>query len=187
MPTHNLNIQNCRAGRGDWRLQQMNVHVNEAWYAGNLTTGGTVIAQDALRCRNIAHPEGGAGYVIHVHCKLNLMDGTTFSSGVFASIPRSSMFFRTLTEKPLDVLDSIEFIDKTKIPRFNSFIALPNEEESVQEENTELLMNVSNIVGTPYASIDENGNAVASYEELLKLALKEIKELKERVIILEGK
>lgn len=187
MPTHNLNIQNCRAGRGDWRLQQMNVHVNEAWYAGNLTAGGTVIAQDALRCRNIAHPEGGAGYVIHVHCKLNLMDGTTFSSGVFASVPRSSMFFRTLTEKPLDVLDSIEFIDKTKTPRFNLFMSLPNEEEAIQEENTELLMDVSNIVGTPYASIDENGSAIASYEELLKLALKEIKGLKERVIILEGK
>lgn len=178
MPTSNLHIQNCRAGRGDWRLQEVTVHANESWFAGNVTSGGTVIAQDALRCRNIAHPEGGAGYVINVHCKLNLMDGTTFRSGVFAAVPKSVMFLRTLSEKPLDILDSIEFINKSKAPRFNSFIALPNQEDEVKEENTELLMDVSNIIGTPYATIDESGNVVASYEELLKLALKEIKELK---------
>lgn len=183
MPTNKLVIQSAQWGFVKERLDEIIVHSNESWFAGNVTAGGTLIAQDALRCRNIAHPEGGAGYVIHVHCKLNLMDGTTFSSGVFASVPRSSMFFRTLTEKPLDVLDSIEFIDKTKMPRFNSLTALPNE----TEENSELLMDVSNVVGTPYASIDENGNAVASYEELLKLALKEIKELKNEVNILKEK
>lgn len=187
MPTNKLVIQSAQWGFVKERLDEIIVHSNESWFAGNITAGGTVIAQDALRCRNIAHPEGGAGYTINVHAKLNLMDGTTFSTGVFASIPRSSMFFRTLAEKPLDILDSIEFIDKTKMPRFNSLIALPNEEEAIQEENTELLMDVSNIVGTPYASIDENGSAIASYEELLKLALKEIKELKNEVSILKEK
>ena len=187
MPTNKLVIQSAQWGFVKERLDEIIVHSNESWFAGNVTAGGTVIAQDALRCRNIAHPEGGAGYVIHVHAKLNLMDGTTFSSGVFAAIPRSAMFFRTLSEKTVDILDSIEFIDKSKAPRFNSFIALPSQEDEVKEGNTELLMDVSNVVGTPYATIDESGNAVASYEELLKLALKEIKELKNEVSILKEK
>lgn len=179
MPTSRLIIQSNQKPR----LDRMDILVQEFWVGGNINTNHSLIAEDAVKCRNISHPEGGAGNVVNVDAKLNLIGGTTFSAGVFASVPRSSMFFRTLTEKPLDVLDSIEFIDKTKMPRFNSLTALPNE----TEENSELLMDVSNVVGTPYASIDENGNAVASYEELLKLALKEIKELKNEVNILKEK
>lgn len=179
MPTSRLIIQSNQKPR----LDRMDILVQEFWVGGNINTNHSLIAEDAVKCRNISHPEGGAGNVINVDAKLNLIGGTTFSTGVFASVPRSSMFFRTLAEKPLDVLDSIEFIDKTKMPRFNSLTALPNE----TEENSELLMDVSNVVGTPYASIDENGNAVASYEELLKLALKEIKELKNEVNILKEK
>ncbi|MGL5651217.1 MAG: phage tail spike protein [Paraclostridium sp.] len=183
MPTSRLIIQSNQKPR----LDRMDILVQEFWVGGNINTNHSLIAEDAVKCRNISHPEGGAGNVINVDAKLNLIGGTTFSAGVFASAPMSLMFFRTLSEKPLDILDSIEFIDKTKMPRFNSLIALPNEEEAIQEENTELLMDVSNIVGTPYASIDEKGSAIASYEELLKLALKEIKELKNEVSILKEK
>lgn len=183
MPTNRLIIQSNQKPR----LDRIDIQVQEFWVGGNINTNHSLIAEDAVKCRNISHPEGGAGNVINVDAKLNLIGGTTFSAGVFASAPMSLMFFRALSEKPVDILDSIEFIDKSKAPRFNSFIALPSQEDEVKEENTELLMDVSNIVGTPYASIDENGNAVASYEELLKLALKEIKELKNEVNILKEK
>lgn len=173
MPTNKLIIQSAQWGFVKERLDEVVVHTHKAWIAGDVQAGGTLIAEDALRCRNIAHPEGGAGYVVHVHCKLNLMDGTTFSSGVFASNINMMRAYENTVKTPMDILNSINFIDNSTKYKTASI--------SSESSNSGLLMDVGNIIGTPYADVDENGNPNASYEELLKLALLQIKECSKEI------
>lgn len=139
---------------------------------GTLNTG-------TLRTSNIAHQNGNQGYVIVVHSTLQLNGGVINPSGVTYTAPRFyslAAFNNDLTvDKSNDitldnVIDNLEFSESD----------LPNTSNSV------INVDVTKILGTNF--VDSSGECVGiNSTEFLKLALYEIKKLKNEVSILKEK
>lgn len=82
-----------------------------------------------------------------------------------------------------NAIDNISFVEPRELARTYNL-----EEQTTNEyEDIEIVMDVTNLKDTNFVNIDENNNVSMNDSELLKLALSEIKKLKEKVRELENK
>lgn len=106
------------------------------------------------------------GSVSYPFAKVTTVAGTYSSDGVYMSDIETYSSEAITTDNVLD----------------NIFIYEPSSVLSTEnEQNKSLVIDVTNIKDTHYVDISEEGTAYMNTNELLKLALKEIKQLKEEI------
>ena len=129
---------------------------------GVTTQGGLIVSGNGY-----FHPENEGGYSLGTTQKpfYKLYSTTTYSN---SNIVYNTSVKTKATTNNEDVLDNIEFI-------------------SSYEKTNNLVMDITKIANTNYVEVDEENNAYMNDSEMIKLLIKEVKNLKEEIKFLKSK